>query len=54
MLPAWAIVAKAIRVFDAEAVGEHLLGEVCKPLEFPDIVGALREISDAGGQKSIT
>lgn len=47
-LPAWAIVAKAIRVFDAEAVGEHLLGEICKPLEFSEIIDTLREISISG------
>jgi hypothetical protein len=51
MLPAWAILAKAIRVFDADAVGEHLLGEVCKPLEFPDIEGVLRDISAAGAEE---
>lgn len=50
MLPAWAILAKAIRVFDAEAVGEHLVGEVCKPLEVRDILSTLREISDAGAE----
>jgi hypothetical protein len=51
MLPAWAIVAKAIRVFDAEAVGEHLLGEVCKPLELSDIVDVLREVSSSGADE---
>ena len=51
MLPAWGIVAKAIRAFDAEAVGEHLLGEVCKPLEFSDIVDTLREIANSGADE---
>ena len=52
MLPAWAILAKAIRKFDAEAVAEHLLVEVCKPLEISDIVSILREISDSGADES--
>ncbi|MBD5804510.1 hypothetical protein AZOA_39530 [Azoarcus sp. Aa7] len=47
-LPSWAIIAKAIRIFDAETVGDHLLGEVCKPLELSDIKATLLEISRSG------